>query len=100
MEGLGGSRRGAGLDPMSQSFVEPSKRYADLIIPRGGQNEVAVDMLVTKINSIVHKGTARQRNWTAPTACGISRLPLHLAGGGSRWSDFPPAATRELQRPR
>ncbi len=44
---------------MSRSFVEPSERYADLTIPRGGHNEVAADMLVTKINSIVHKGTAK-----------------------------------------
>ncbi len=45
--------------PMHLDFVEPSKRYADVIIPRGGHNEVAVDMLVTKINSIVHAGTAK-----------------------------------------
>ncbi len=45
--------------PMHLEFVEPSKRYADVIIPRGGHNEVAVDMLVTKINSIVHEGTAK-----------------------------------------
>ena len=39
--------------PMHLEFVEPSKRYADIIIPEGGHNEVAVDMLITKINSIV-----------------------------------------------
>jgi len=39
--------------PMHLKFVEPSKRYADLIIPEGGSNEVAVDMLLTKIRSIV-----------------------------------------------
>lgn len=31
--------------PMHLEFVEPSKRYADVIIPRGGENEVALDML-------------------------------------------------------
>lgn len=31
--------------PMHLEFVEPSKRYADIIIPRGGQNEVALDMV-------------------------------------------------------
>lgn len=40
--------------PMHLEFVEPSKRYAHLIIPEGGQNTVAVDMLITKIRSIVH----------------------------------------------
>jgi len=34
-------------------FVEPSKRYADIIIPEGGHNEVAVDMLLTKIRSVI-----------------------------------------------
>ena len=40
--------------PMHLEFVEPSKRYAHVIIPEGGQNLVAVDMLVAKIHSIVH----------------------------------------------
>lgn len=35
--------------PMHLEFVEPSKRYADIIIPEGGFNEVAIDMIVTKI---------------------------------------------------
>ncbi len=39
---------------MHDSFIEPSKRYADIIIPQGGQNEVAVDLLCTKISSIIH----------------------------------------------
>jgi uridine kinase len=39
--------------PMHLEFVEPSKRHADIIIPEGGFNEVAVDMLFTKIDSIV-----------------------------------------------
>jgi uridine kinase len=39
--------------PMHLEFVEPSKRYADIILPRGGRNKVAVDMLVTKIRSVL-----------------------------------------------
>ncbi|HEU4629438.1 MAG TPA: uridine kinase [Gemmatimonadaceae bacterium] len=35
--------------PMHLQFVEPSKRYADVIIPRGGHNAVAVEMIVAKI---------------------------------------------------
>ncbi len=37
--------------PMHLEFVEPSKRYADIIIPVGGYNTVGVDMLVTKIQA-------------------------------------------------
>ncbi|NIP82438.1 MAG: uridine kinase, partial [Gemmatimonadetes bacterium] len=39
--------------PMHLEFVEPSKRYADVIIPRGGHNRVAVDMLATKISAVL-----------------------------------------------
>ena len=40
---------------MHDLFIEPSKRYANLIIPEGGHNEVAIDLLTTKINSIIAK---------------------------------------------
>lgn len=39
---------------MHNSFIEPSKRYADLIIPEGGKNIVAIDLLCTKISSIIN----------------------------------------------
>ena len=35
--------------PMHLTFVEPSKKYADIIIPTGGENEIAIDMIITKI---------------------------------------------------
>ncbi len=38
---------------MHEQFVEPSKKYADVIIPEGGTNNVAIDLLLTKINSIL-----------------------------------------------
>jgi len=38
---------------MHDQFIEPSKRHADVIIPEGGKNEVAVDLLTTKISSII-----------------------------------------------
>jgi uridine kinase len=38
--------------PMHMEFVEPSKRYADIVIPEGGNNAVALDMLITKIRNI------------------------------------------------
>jgi uridine kinase len=40
--------------PMHLEFVEPSKRHAHIIIPEGGENEVAVDMLVARIHAIAH----------------------------------------------
>lgn len=35
--------------PMHQQFVEPGKRYADIILPHGGQNAVAIEMILTTI---------------------------------------------------
>lgn len=42
--------------PMHESFVEPSKRFANIIIPEGGTNTVAIDLLNTKISSILNGG--------------------------------------------
>jgi len=39
--------------PMHLQFVEPSKRYADIILPEGGYNKVAIDLLRTKIVSVL-----------------------------------------------
>ncbi|MCM3089090.1 uridine kinase [Bhargavaea ginsengi] len=39
--------------PMHNQFIEPTKRYADLIIPEGGENKVAIDLMVTKIKTIL-----------------------------------------------
>jgi uridine kinase len=38
--------------PMHLEFVEPSKRYADVIIPEGGFNEVAIDMVAARLRSL------------------------------------------------
>lgn len=43
----------ATVRPMYHQFVEPTKRYADIIVPEGGQNQVAIDLLVTKIRDIL-----------------------------------------------
>jgi uridine kinase len=40
------------VKPMHLEFVEPSKRYADIIVPVGGHNAVAIDMLLTLIRSL------------------------------------------------
>lgn len=41
--------------PMHNQFIEPTKKYADLIIPEGGSNKVAIDILTTKIKSLIRK---------------------------------------------
>lgn len=43
------------VKPMHDEFVEPSKRYADVIIPEGGFNSVAVSMLIESIKSLISK---------------------------------------------
>lgn len=40
------------VKPMHNQFVEPSKRYADLIIPEGGHNPIVIDLISSKIRSI------------------------------------------------
>jgi uridine kinase len=39
--------------PMHMQFIEPTKRYADIIVPEGGHNRVAIDLLTTKINTVL-----------------------------------------------
>ena len=39
--------------PMHEEFVEPSKRYADLIIPEGGENRVALDAIISRVEHLV-----------------------------------------------
>jgi uridine kinase len=41
--------------PMHLKFVEPSKRYADVIIPEGGYNNVALDMVVARVQTLLEK---------------------------------------------
>ncbi|KAF0994373.1 uridine kinase [Geobacillus thermoleovorans] len=41
--------------PMHNQFVEPTKRYADVIIPEGGQNAVAIDLMVAKIRTVLEQ---------------------------------------------
>ncbi len=41
--------------PMHLQFIEPTKRYADIVVPEGGQNRVAIDLMVTKIRAIIEE---------------------------------------------
>ncbi|MBP3879796.1 MAG: uridine kinase [Lachnospiraceae bacterium] len=39
------------VKPMHEAFVEPSKRFADIIIPEGGQNQVALEMVINRVQA-------------------------------------------------
>jgi uridine kinase len=53
----------ASVRPMHLEFVEPSKRYADLIIPEGAENEVALEAVVARINAMLRaEGEADRRD--------------------------------------
>jgi len=39
--------------PMYLQFIEPSKRYADIIVPRGGKNRIAIDIIKAKMNQLL-----------------------------------------------
>ncbi|NCO28788.1 MAG: uridine kinase, partial [Caldiserica bacterium] len=41
--------------PMHIQFVEPTKQFSDIIIPRGGKNEIAMDIIIAKIRTLVEK---------------------------------------------
>ncbi len=45
--------------PMHLQFVEPSKRWADVILPEGGDNHVALDLIVAKLQSVLGAGGPR-----------------------------------------
>ena len=49
------------VKPMHEAFVEPSKRYADIIIPRGGENVVALDMVINRVQAHLNQsGQAKE----------------------------------------
>jgi len=52
----------ATVRPMHLEFVEPSKRYADIIIPEGGRNPVALEMVVARIKAMLQEENIPERN--------------------------------------
>jgi len=47
--------------PMHLEFVEPSKRYADVIIPEGGMNTVALDMIVSRVEALIRNNPQKSQ---------------------------------------
>ena len=61
------------VQPMHLQFVEPSKRYADVIIPRGGQNTVAIEMIVAKIHRRLSARAGTREASITPAFVPVSR---------------------------
>ena len=56
------------VQPMHLQFVEPSKRYADVIVPRGGHNTIAIEMIVAKIQRRLSSGSPGVEALRTPSA--------------------------------
>ena len=56
------------VQPMHLQFVEPSKRYADVIVPRGGHNAIAIEMIVAKIQRRLQRGAQPGEGQQTPSA--------------------------------
>src|SRR6266513_154310 len=56
------------VQPMHLEFVEPSKRYADVIVPRGGHNAIAIEMIVAKIQRRLQHGADAGEARRTPSA--------------------------------
>jgi len=56
------------VQPMHCEFVEPSKRYADVIVPRGGHNAVAIEMIVAKIQRRLQRVSSAAEARRTPSA--------------------------------
>jgi uridine kinase len=50
------------VKPMYHQFIEPTKRYADVIVPEGGENTVAIDLLVTKVRDVLRRNHQQIEN--------------------------------------
>ena len=56
------------VQPMHLQFVEPSKRYADVIVPRGGHNAIAIEMIVAKIQRRLQRSEGGREERKTPSA--------------------------------
>jgi len=78
------SERGRGLDgvllqyskfvkPAFEDYILPTKKYADIVIPRGAENKVAINLICTLINDRL-----KQRGWQPDTAIKVGTLPANV----------------------
>ena len=54
------------VKPMHLQFIEPTKRYADIIVPQGGQNKVAIDILSSRIKTHINRDVNEGKNTKSP----------------------------------
>jgi hypothetical protein len=66
--------------PMHEQFVEPTKRYADIIIPRGGENHAGIEILANHIITLIEAGRPRKRSKPAKRA--VSKRSGNVSGSG------------------
>jgi uridine kinase len=64
--------------PMHLQFVEPSKRYADIIIPEGGFNDAGIDLITGKINSLLGASAGGHEMRVQPDSNGTERTELPI----------------------
>ena len=82
------------VKPMHEQFVEPSKRYADLIVPEGGKNAVALDMIIQRVKSHM------EQEWAVPPFGGTAPCLRGKRGGsGLRHKDAGAAPPLRPIRP-
>ena len=55
------------VKPMHLEFVEPSKRHADVIVPEGAHNRVAIDLIVSRIRAMLQERGSKEREPAVPS---------------------------------
>ncbi|WP_241837056.1 uridine kinase, partial [Klebsiella pneumoniae] len=68
--------------PMFLQFIEPSKQYADIIVPRGGKNRIAIDILKAKILSLLSKGRKAQEEIQKLNGKKLNEKVIHFTNIG------------------
>ncbi len=82
------------VKPSFEDFILPSKKYADVIIPRGSENVVAIDLLAEHIIDLL---TERHQDLTRTDSNGSSLTDIHVRGGSTAiLSDSPVSLFNEV----
>ncbi len=72
------------VKPMHLEFVEPSKRYADIIVPQGGHNAVAIDMLLTLVRGLTNQNPENLRTREPENPCLLSQSAASIRTSSCR----------------